>query len=253
MQPQIVRVPARAGVQWLRLGLLTFWRRPWIFVLLMLLQLVGIGLPAYFIPALKPPLMALTPFFSLAVVLAAAQVHRGQRSGPAMQLMTSGRKPLRAMLVLGALYALSDYGLDLLMAQSEAAGVADLAMMMAISAVTTLGFIALYLVLWPAPGLIHCYGQPLSKALLLSAGALLRNWRAFLLFLLTAFGVYGVVLLGSAILLMLAGIEGKAFTAVLVSLTVLMLLVPSTSTLFMLRDCFAAKSPELADIGLRTA
>ena len=92
MQPQIVRVPARAGVQWLRLGLLTFWRRPWIFALLMLLQLVGIALPAYFIPALKSPLMALAPFFSLAVVLAAAQVDSGQRCGPATQLMTTASR-----------------------------------------------------------------------------------------------------------------------------------------------------------------
>ncbi len=253
MQPQIVRVPARAGVQWLRLGLLTFWRRPWIFALLMLLQLVGIALPAYFIPALKSPLMALAPFFSLAVVLAAAQVDSGQRCGPATQLMTTSRKPLRAMLALGALYALSDYGFGLLMALYKEAGVANLAMLLAISALMTLGSIALYLVLWPAPGLIHCYGQPLSKALLLSAGALLRNWRAFVLFVLTAFGVYGVVLVGSATLLMLAGIEGKAFTAVLVSLSVLLLLVPSTSTFFMLRDCFAAKSPGLAGTELRAA
>ena len=157
------------------------------------------------------------------------------------------------MLALGALYALSDYGFGLLMALYKEAGVANLAMMLAISALMTLGSIALYLVLWPAPGLIHCYGQPLSKALLLSAGALLRNWRAFVLFVLTAFGVYGVVLVGSATLLMLAGIEGKAFTAVLVSLSVLLLLVPSTSTFFMLRDCFAAKSPGLAGTELRAA
>jgi hypothetical protein len=91
--------------------------------------------------------------------------------------MTAGRKPLRAMPVLGALYALSDYGFDLLMAVSMVAGVRCL--------------------------------RP--------------------------------VLPGSATLLMLAGIEAKAFTTVLVALTVLLMLMPGK---LMLRATASPWSPQ---------
>ncbi|MEG1769009.1 MAG: hypothetical protein RR311_11125 [Comamonas sp.] len=259
MKPEIVRVPARQGARWLLLSCRTFWRRPWIFVLLILLQMASVKLPSHFAPVLSNLVMLLAPFFVLAVMLAASQVDAGQRAGPAMQLMTSGRRRLLTLLALGVLCVLNDFGNDMLKAWVlDPAHIGqppnlNMLFLAGLGSLALFAFLSLFLML--APGLVHWYYVSLPQALLLSAGAVLRNWRAFALFGLLWGGVCGTALGMAAGFLMRAGVTGDALTATLIGHILVWIITLMIANFFILRDCFAAVSspfPAASDTRLGT-
>ena len=257
MKPGIVRVPALRGAQWLLLSCKTFWRRPWIFALLILLQVACAKLPSYFLPDPRVLVMVLAPFFALAVMLAASQVDAGQRAGPATQLMTTGRRRLFTLLALGVLYALNDFGMEMvktwLLDPANIGQPPNPKMLFLAASGSVALYAALSLFLMLSPGLVHWYDVSLPQALLLSAGASLRNWRAFLLFGLLWGGVCGAALMVATAFLMRAGVTGNALTATLMGPILIWIITLMISNFFILRDCFAATSPARVDTDALTA
>lgn len=260
MKPEIVRVPARQGAQWLLLSWRTFWRRPWIFVLLTLLQLGCTTLASCFAPVMSNLDVVLVPFFALAMMLAASEVAAGQRAGLATQLMTTGRRRLLTLLALGVLlYALCVFGINLLMAWLlDPANIGQppnlkMLFLVGLGGVALLAFLSLFMML--APGLIHWYDVSLPQALLLSAGVGLRNWLAFMLFGLLSVGVCGAALVVATGLLTRAGVTGNALTATLIGPLLIWSITLMISNFFILRDCFVAESarfPAPSDAGMST-
>lgn len=256
MKPEIVRVPARQGARWLLLSCRTFWRRPRIFVLLIMLQLACTVQPS---PAAPVPGHLLAAFFALAAMLAASQVDAGRRDGIATQLMATGHRQLLTLLALGALYALNDFGIGMLKAWLlDPASIGQppnpIRLVLAGSGGVAL-FSALCLFLTISPGLVHWYDVSLAQALLLSAGAGLRNWPAFVLFGLLWGGAGGGALLVATAVLRGAGVTGSALTATLMGPILIWLITLMISNFFILRDCFAAASSPLSaasDTGLGT-
>jgi hypothetical protein len=254
MKPEIIQVPALDGLRWLQLGVSTLWRRYWTCLLLIALQACHIALSRRLSPAPDSLLMGLAPFFSLAAILTAARVRAGQQIGPDTQRTAYGRKWLLPMLALGALYALINYlASPLVYLALLHSGIDWPKVVYELSLRTDM---ALILLLAPTPWLIHRYGVSATTALRLIAAAYLRNWRAFALFTLGLVVLAAVLLvaaMSAAIGFKLADIEGVGLKDNLHIAAQVWFMVLLFSNFFMLRDCFAAKSPELADIGLRTA
>ncbi|MEG1769008.1 MAG: BPSS1780 family membrane protein, partial [Comamonas sp.] len=100
-------VPARTGVQWVKLGVQTFWRQPLALAALFILAIVGMSVISI-VPLIGPALaLALLPATSLAMMVAAAEATQGRFPTPALLLVAfrTGRQRLNAMIMLGLLYA----------------------------------------------------------------------------------------------------------------------------------------------------
>lgn len=251
MKPEIIRVPALNGLRWLQLSCKTLCRQPLIFVLVCAAQMVCLR----FSQCLPAPLnnlpFVLVPFFSLAVILAAAQVSAGQRPGQAAQL-TRGRGRLLPMLALGALYALSRLVLDALKVSPQDQTDIAWPALLPIYPLVAFGIKALCVLVWPAPALMHWHGVSLREALLLSTAAYMRNWRAFLLFGMATWLV-SMALSGTATLAVKTSYPENALFIIALGAVPICMMVLMISNFFIFRDCFGARSPEPGNTDLRTA
>lgn len=251
MKPAITRVSTLTGLHWLYLSVSTLRHRPWTFFPLVVLQTFQIALSRRLGPAADSLLMGLAPFFSLAVILTAAWASANPQIGPDTQRRADGRKWLRPMLALGALYALINYLVGPLVYLTlfySGLDWPEVVYELSAHAAT-----ALNLLLAPTPWLIHRYGVSATAALGLIAAAYLRNWRAFALFILGTVGIAVLLLMAvisAAMVLKLADIKFVALEVKLQIAVQVWFMVLLVSNFFMLRDSFAAKSPES---GLRTA
>ena len=246
-------VPARTGIQWVKLGIKTFMRQPMalsglFFMFLAVMSLAGM------VPVIGLALaLALLPACTLGLMAASKEAMTGKFPMPMVfvSAFRAGRQQLRAMLVLGLLYgvgfwvvmgisALFDNGNfasrylagqmpTLEMAQDPATQTAMLVFM---------GLqLPLSLMFWHAPALVHWYQVPPIKSVFFSLVACLRNFWAF-----TLFGMVWMAILVSIVLVisLVAGLTGNPQLAGLVLLPASMLIAAMffTSTYFTFRDCF---------------
>jgi len=252
-------VPASAGLEWVRLGLRTFWRRPLPLTALFLFITLGLSLLSH-IPLVGAPVaLALLPAVAQVMMLAAVAVHQGQT--PSLQL---GRQRLGPLLILGSLYALcflAVLGISCLVDGGEFAhtylGGAELTQEMAESAefrqaagLTLLFYIPLSIAFWHAPGLVYWLHIPPVKALFFSLVACVRNLRAFAVYALVWVAVLSGASIGiSFIVALLDALGGGA--AVGKTLMFLSLIVLSamffTSMVFTLRACFEPPQPPISE------
>jgi hypothetical protein len=168
----------------------------------------------------------------------------------------AGQQRLKAMLVLGGLYALSFLAVMALTTlvdggsfakvylanaplTPEVVEAADFQMAIWLS---TFLYIPMSMMFWHAPALVHWYGIPPVKSMFFSAVACWRNLGAFAVYLLAWAGVFVV---GAAIILTISSALGgsELSAAVLMPGALLMSAMFFTSVYFSVKDCFELPSP----------
>lgn len=245
-------VASRTGIAWVRQGLRTYFRQPlaltglffmYTTVVLLLGQLpvVGMLVGGMLVPAATLGLMAAT-----------AEADRGRFPMPSVLLSAfrAGRQRLRAMLVLGAVYAGSSLLATTLatwLAGSPAPLAAD-AQAPGFEPALLLAFVfhlPLFLMFWHAPALVHWHGISPGKSLFFSAVAVLRNFGAYFLF-----GAgWTALFLGIGTLLgVVGGLIGGPAAAQAVMLPAALVLASmfSSSVYFTFRDSFLPEDGEVS-------
>ena len=257
---KLTLVPARQGAVWVKLGVQTFFKQP-----LALSGLFFIFMAAMSVLSLIPVLgsvvaLTLLPAATLGLMAATQEATKGKFPMPAVLISAfrAERQRLRAMLVLGALYALGFLVIMVLsalvddgqfarlyllggelttdvMLQSNFEAAALLAMVL---------YMPLSLLFWHAPALVHWHGIPPIKSLFFSFVACGRNFWAFTLFGLTWMGAFLVV--GFVVAMLSALLSSPDLMGILFfPLGLAMAAMFFTSLYFTFRDCFTqdADSP----------
>ncbi|MBF6632388.1 MAG: hypothetical protein ITG01_14760 [Comamonas sp.] len=258
-------VPASTGLQWVKLGMQTFWRQPMALTALLFLSMAAVSIIGMF-PIVGPYLaLALMPTVFLVMMLGAAEAHHDRIPRPSLIAapFKGGKPRIQALIVLGVFYAL---GIALIAALTSLFDDGTLAKLslgnqpmtpeLAEELVSQPGFqIALWggfllynllaLLLWHAPALVHWHGVSPIKAVFFSVFACLRNFRAFFMYALGWMGLTiaaGVVL--SLITVLLSALLGSAVALAANILTIMLVMALITmflsSAVFTFRDCFSA-------------
>ena len=249
-------VPARTGIQWVKLGIQTFLRQPLALAGLFFMYFAA-TLVLFAVPVIGPLLtVVLMPAATLGIMVATEQAAAGRFPMPSVLLSAfrAGRQRVRAMLILGVIYALAS-GAVMLVASlfmgpapatdpSAAPTREDV-----LRAAPTMLLLALIqspmsILFAHAPALVHWHGVSPLKSLFFSVVAFWRNLGAFALYavtwLLVGFSLLAVVSLLFAVFSTAPSLQGVAPVALLVSVMVI------TSLYFTFRDCFSATpDPEL--------
>lgn len=219
-------VPASTGSTWVKLGIRTFFKQPLalagLFFMFMAVMTVTSQVPVIGI-ALA---MTLLPAGTLGLMAATREASDGRFPMPLMLLTAfrAGRLQTRAMLVLGALYALGflaamgvswliDGGTFARLYLGGDAPTRELMLESNFQAAMWV-FIGLHLPLsllfWHAPALVHWHGLSPLKSLFFSGVACLRNFWAFAIFGLTWLALLAGVIIGVTTLAALLGNPGLA-------------------------------------------
>ena len=244
---------ARAGARWVKLGMRTFLRQPLalagLFFLFMAamtliskLPLVGVALAMVLLPGATLGLMAATREATQGRFPMPAMLVTGFRAGPA---------ELRAMLVLGGLYALGflcalgaswmvdggDFARVYLGGESPSAEVMMAPGFQGAMWVFVLIHLPVSLLFWHAPALVHWHGMAPLKSVFFSFVACLRNFRALLVFGLTWVLVLMLTVLAVTLLASLFGL-GENSGSLFFPALLLMAAMFFCSLYFSFRDTF---------------
>ncbi|MDP3762365.1 MAG: BPSS1780 family membrane protein [Ramlibacter sp.] len=243
-------VPARTGIQWVKLGIKTFGKQPLAltglffmytasFSILLLIPVVGFVLALGIVPAATLGLMAATQ-----------EAEKGRFPMPTVLISAfrAGKQRLRAMLVLGLLYAgactivmtLLPLLVDVPQQQASATTEAMLTpQFQLVLLVGTLLYLPVSLMFWHAPALVHWHGVSPVKSLFFSTVACLRNAKAFLMY---ALAWVGVVFVAALVITLIATMTSspQVAAAALMPLGLLITAMFSTSLYFTFRDSFVA-------------
>lgn len=246
-------VPARVGLTWVKLGIKTFFQQPLALSGLFFMFMAMLSV-ATLVPFLGAALaLALLPAATLGLMAATQEATKGKFPMPTILISAfrAGRQQLRAMGVLGALYAV---GFLLLMGVSTLVDGGDFAKLYLLGGkmteemvlqsdfqaamwVTLLLYMPLSLLFWHAPALVHWHGVPPVKSLFFSLLACTRNWRAMTLYGLAWMGVFS----GSVVVVTLVAVLlGNPTFAALAMFPVALLIMAMffTSLYFTFRDTF---------------
>src|SRR5665213_757090 len=191
-------VPARTGIEWVKLGIQTFFRQPLALAGLFFMFMAIMSI-ATLIPFIGGALaLAFLPAATLGLMAATKEATRGKFPMPSILITAfrASRQQLRSMLVLGALYAagfLLVMGISALFDGGQFARMYllgdrvsgdmilssdfQIAMWVAMSL-----YLPLSLLFWHAPALVHWHGVPPLKSLFFSIVACFRNFGAFTVF-----------------------------------------------------------------------
>ena len=249
-------VPARTGIQWVKLGIQTFFKQPLALAGLFFMYMAAVLVLSQ-LPLVGPILGGmLVPAATLGLMAATAEATKGRFPMPSVLLSAfrAGRERASAMLVLGAIYTAGSLlatflGTVLTDAPAAAASVpADV--QMAQMDMRTLLVLALHtpllVLFWHAPALVHWHGVAPAKSLFFSAVACLRNFGAFFMYGVTWIGVFlAVGFVFSTLGLVLGGVA--VARSVMFPTVLLLVAMFSSSMYFTFRDSFVATpgdSPE---------
>lgn len=202
-------VPARQGLQWVRLGLQTFMKQPLAMAALLFIY-ATIAFTMLIVPLAGPFLVsAMVPIATLGLMAATrvAETSGFPLPGVLFTAFRASRERIRAMIVLGALYSVSVFAVAFLVetvlpvptegkTPIEIFQSTEFAINVLLTAVL---YLPVSLAFWHAPALVHWHGVPPVKSLFFSFVACLRNGRAFLVYGLAWLGVFAAVLVASAI------------------------------------------------------
>src|SRR5687767_9900275 len=243
-------VPARTGIQWVKLGIQTFAKQP-----LALAGLFFMYMTAVIVVAMVPVIGVLiggmlVPAATLGLMAATEEATKGRFPMPSVLISAfrAGRQRVRAMLLLGVIYTVCSVavtGLASMLAGGAPAaeGEIDSVALLALALHTPL-----FLMFWHAPALVHWHGVAPAKSLFFSAVACLRNFGAMTVFALVWLAVFvGVV----AFVGMVGGLIGGTplVRAMLMPTALLLAAMSSTSLYFTFRDSFAAgDTPDPASV-----
>lgn len=246
-------VPARTGIQWVKLGMQTFLKQPLALTGLFFMYMAAVLVISQ-IPVIGTVLGAmLVPAATLGLMAASAEAASGRFPMPTVLVSAfrAGKQRARAMLVLGAIYTVGSVIATLL--GSLLAGDPAPAAAGAASAqdpqvdprmlVVLLLHLPLVILFWHAPALVHWHGISPVKSLFFSAVACLRNFTALLMYGVTWLAVFLVIgFIISTIGMMLGGVA--VARSIMMPTVLLLVAMFSTSLYFTFRDSFRADGEE---------
>ena len=244
-------VPARTGLQWVKLGMQTFFKQPLALTGLFFMYMAAV-LVLSELPFVGPVLGGLlVPAATLGLMAATAEAARGRFPMPSVLVsgFRAGRQRARAMLTLGVIYTAGSMLASILGsliaggASPPAGADAQGPQVDPQVVVILLLHLPLVLLFWHAPALVHWHGVPPVKSLFFSAVACLRNIGALIVFGLAWLAVFlaiGFVL--STIGMMLGGVA--VARSVMMPVVLVLVAMFSTSLYFTFRDSFQATPDE---------
>ena len=251
-------VPAKQGLVWVKQGIRTFWRQPLAFTGLFFLFMAWVSVLSM-VPFIGAALALLVlPAATLGLMVATEQAASGKFPMPTVMLVAfrAGQQRLKAMMVLGGLYALSFLAVMAISALVDGGGFAKVYLANAPITpevvndtdfqtamwLTTIMYVPLSMLFWHAPALVHWHGVPPVKSLFCSAIACWRNLGAFALYLLAWAGVF---VAGAMLILLISSALGgnDLSAAVLMPGALLMAAMFFTSVYFSVKDCFELPEP----------
>ena len=251
-------VPAKQGLLWVKQGIRTFWRQPLAFTGLFFLFMAWVSVLSM-VPFIGAALALLVlPAATLGLMVATEQAASGKFPMPTVMLVAfrAGQQRLKAMLLLGVLYALSFLAVMAISALIDGGGFAKVylanapitpevvndADFQAAMWLTTILYVPLSMLFWHAPALVHWHGVPPAKSLFFSAIACWRNFGAFAVYLLAWAGVF---VAGAMLILLISSALGgnDLSAAVLMPGALLMAAMFFTSVYFSVKDCFELPEP----------
>ena len=256
-------VPARTGVQWFKLGVRTFFKQPLALSGLFFMFMAVMSVLTL-IPIVGNVLaLALLPAATLGLMAATEETTKGKFPMPTVLLSAfkAGRQQLRAMLVLGLLYAV---GFLLVLAISATLDGGKFAHLYLIGGSLTpetlmepdfesavLLAMALYiplsLLFWHAPALVHWHGVAPVKSLFFSLVASARNFWAFTVYSLVWLGAF--IAMGMVVAVIAALMDSpEAVSSIMFPVAMVMAAMFFTSIYFTFRDCFDAGSTDAPGI-----
>jgi MFS family permease len=246
-------VPARAGIEWVKLGVKTFLKQPLaltgLFFMYMATVLVISQLPL--VGALLGAM--LVPAATLGLMAATAEAASGRFPMPTVLVSAfrAGKQRARAMLVLGAIYTAGSLLATLLggllagapVAPTPAEAEAATPQLDPRMLVVLLLHMPLVILFWHAPALVHWHGISPVKSLFFSAVACFRNFGALFMYGVTWLALFLLVGFVVSTLGMMLG--GVAVARSIMMPTVLLLVAMfSTSLYFTFRDSFRTDDGE---------
>lgn len=251
-------VPARTGLIWVKLGIVTFMKQPLAMASLFFMFMAVLSI-ATLVPFIGSALaLALLPAATLGLMAAAREATKGKFPMPSILISAfrAGQQRLRAMLVLGALYAI---GFLTLMGASALVDGGQFASLYLVGGKITEELVlqesfqaamwvamALYLPLsllfWHAPALVHWHGLSPVKSLFFSLMACYKNFAAFAVYGLAWVGVFTMA---AVLVSFIATLLGNPMMATVVMFPVALVIVAMffTSIYFTFQDSFDADLP----------
>jgi hypothetical protein len=240
-------VPARTGLQWVKLGMRTFFRQPLALTGLFFMYM-AVVLVISQIPVLGPMLGAmLVPAATLGLMAASAEASSGRFPLPTVLLSAfrAGRQRARAMLILGAIYtagSLVATGLGTLLTGDSGSAAAVEAQVPEVDTRTLVILLLhspLVVLFWHSPALVHWHGVTPVKSLFFSVVAFFRNFGAMTVYSLAWVAVFVAIgFLVSSIGLMLGGLA--VARSIMMPTVLILVAMFSTSLYFTFRDSFRA-------------
>ena len=247
-------VPARAGIQWVKLGVKTFLRQPLALAGLFFMFTMGMFVLSV-IPLIGPvAAVILMPAATLGMMAATAEAAQGRFPMPwvLVSAFRAGQQRAKAMLILGAIYAVVLLVIVMLTSllvapiqpsgppatSADAAVPAEAHPALFVALALQLPFAVLFA---HAPALVHWYGVSPVKSLFFSAVAFWRNLGAFLMF--GAAWLAFMFAAGAVLSLVFALFGATPTPQAMAPVALLMLAMMSTSMYFTFRDSFVPDSP----------
>ncbi|MET4576698.1 BPSS1780 family membrane protein [Ottowia thiooxydans] len=248
-------VPARTGTRWARDGVRTFFKQPLAILGLFFMFVVSISLVAL-IPFVGGVLaLVLVPAATVGLMAAAREADAGRFPMPLTLAVAlrQGPQPRRAILILGAFYAVAvmvAMGVSAMIdggrfAELYVGGggiteemIQDASFRTAMWAFTLL-YLPISIAFWHAPALVHWHGVSPLKSLFFSTVAVFRNLGAFFLY-----GLMWMAMSFAAglVLVVIAAITGSASIATfgLMPIAIMVASMFFSSLWFTFRDSFTA-------------
>ncbi len=248
-------VPARTGITWVKLGFKTFLQQPLamsgLFFMFMALLSIASLLP--FIGAAVA--LALLPAATLGLMAATQEATKGKFPMPSILISAfrAGQKRLKAMVMLGALYAAGFLAIMAVSSMIDGGQFAKLYLVggkiteelvlqsgfQAAMWVTLALYLPLSLMFWHAPALVHWHGMTPVKSLFFSFMACYKNFGAFAIYGLMWMGIFMLSLLAVTIVAALLGSPAFAGVAMF-PIALVIFAMFFTSIYFTFRDSFEA-------------
>ncbi len=244
---QLTIAPASAGVLWAKQGVQTFFKQPLAMSGLFFMFIAAISL-ASLIPFVGSVMaLAMLPAATLGLMAASVEATKGKFPMPVILLSAfrAGRGRMRAMLVLGAMYAA---GFLVVMGVSALFDGGSFARLYLVGGAVTREMVeqaefqqamwaalALYLPLsllfWHAPALVYWHEVNPVKALFFSGVACLRNLGAFTVYGLVWLAIFSMVMLAVVFIGVAAGGPGLV-SVLMVPIALVLAAMFFTSTYF---------------------
>ena len=247
-------VPASAGLQWVKLGMRTFMRQPLALASLVFMYAM-FAFTLLIVPLLGPFLFSvLVPIATLGLMAATKVAETNAFPMPAVLFTAfrANRQRIRAMLVLGALYAAAVFAIAAfaaLLVPVSSEGKQPIEILQSDEfevnvLITMLLYLPVSLAFWHAPALVHWHGVPAGKSLFFSFVSCLRNYRAMAVYGLAWFGIIVAIVAASGIAALVSPwLTGVVFGAATTIATIAFYI----SIYFTFRDSFLADEGNSGD------